>query len=211
MVIPRRQIYRLTLLTLILSAMLFTYLGVIARDRVIFDWEIELFTTIYRWPEALFPFFIVVTQLGNALIVPVLVGVALLRKNLKLGANVLMTGTLTLLLLFIAKEMIARPRPVELLTGVSHHEPMIYGFGFPSGHTALSIAMALTLFAFVPKRWRWVLLVWVIVVPISRIYLAAHVPTDLVGGYALGIISFCIVKLSDVVTLPTRSVKKVLN
>src|SRR5204862_8021124 len=61
------------------------------------------------------------------------------------------------------------------------------GFGYPSGHSAVSAALAFAALPYLPARWRW----WVLVVPVivgfARVYVGAHLPLDVVGGWAIGI------------------------
>ena len=54
--------------------------------------------------------------------------------------------------------------------------------GFPSGHAAVSAALAFILFAYLPGRWRWVPLALAVIVPAGRLYVGAHFPLDVVGG-----------------------------
>lgn len=200
-----RIAFYITLLALLASLIIIIWLAVLASRHEVLDWEISLFQTIYNWPAWLFPFFLIFTQFGNALIIPIALAGAAVHRHLRLGANIFTTGTLTYLLLIITKEMIARPRPALLLSGIGSRETMLYGYGFPSGHSAISVALALCILPEIPKRYRWIPLAWVVLVPLSRIYLAAHVPTDVIGGLALGIIAYCIVRLSDVISTPFRT------
>lgn len=81
------------------------------------------------------------------------------------------------------KLLFARQRPDlwELLT----HEST---FSFPSGHAALSSALALSIIILVWKtRWRWLATgvgaVYVIAIGFSRMYLGVHYPSDVLAGW----------------------------
>jgi undecaprenyl-diphosphatase len=87
------------------------------------------------------------------------------------------------------KLLVERTRP--LLKLVNEH-----GFSFPSGHSTMSMAIALSLyFIFVNKisstKGRIVLLVltlfWPILIALTRIYLNVHWFSDVVAGLTLGI------------------------
>ena len=64
---------------------------------------------------------------------------------------------------------------------------------YPSGHAILTVAVYMTvaLLLYRTRRWRWPFLVAVAVFlanSYSRLYLAVHWPTDLVGGLLIGIV-----------------------
>jgi undecaprenyl-diphosphatase len=109
------------------------------------------------------------------------------RKRLP-ALYVLITGLITVLATECIKVIVARPRPFELLTDVTSRERFVVGMGFPSGHTAVTTAVAIVLSAHIPKRWRALLVLWVVAVGLSRMYLGVHAPLDVIGGIAVGII-----------------------
>ncbi len=60
-------------------------------------------------------------------------------------------------------------------------------YGFPSGHTQNTLAVWGYLGSRVRARWFWAVAgVLLVGVPMSRIYLGVHFPTDVVGGYVIG-------------------------
>ncbi len=90
------------------------------------------------------------------------------------------------------KNTVARLRPC--------HEPSIKSlvniadgcggqFGFVSSHAAnamgLSVFMIL-LFSQLKNNYRWLMLIYTLLIGYSRIYLGAHYPSDILGGYILG-------------------------
>ena len=59
--------------------------------------------------------------------------------------------------------------------------------GYPSGHAAVSWAITIIVLAYLGRPWRLAAIVLAIVVPLYRMYVAAHLPLDLIGGAALGV------------------------
>ena len=86
----------------------------------------------------------------------------------------------------VAKDLWGRARPNELLLDVVNLDYIVRGPGFPSGHMALATALAFTIGHYLPKKYHWVPIVWIVGVGLSRMYLGIHAPLDIVGGFAIG-------------------------
>jgi hypothetical protein len=63
------------------------------------------------------------------------------------------------------------------------------GGGLPSGHTQSAVVVWGYLASQVRHRWLWIFAGFLMIaIPLSRLYLGVHFPTDLFGGYILGAI-----------------------
>jgi undecaprenyl-diphosphatase len=87
------------------------------------------------------------------------------------------------------KALFNRPRPDLLLPGM-----YVYSSSFPSGHAIMSAVTYLTLGALIARKVRGYLKAYVIsvavvltlMVGITRVYLGAHWPSDVVAGWSVG-------------------------
>lgn len=85
----------------------------------------------------------------------------------------------------ICKHIWDRPRPVLALYDVRVLYKPLFVHSFPSGHTMTAFAVAFACSAFVP-RLRWVLIPIACLIGISRVYVGAHFPIDVMFGALVG-------------------------
>ena len=129
-----------------------------------------------------------VTLLAEGGIFLILVGVALLFwKSRRLCGAAELTGLTAGLLLcnLLLKNLVARPRPCWINTGVQLLVADPTDFSFPSGHTLHCFIAAAVLMRF-DKRLGRPMLAIAVLVAFSRLYLYVHFPTDVLAGAALG-------------------------
>jgi undecaprenyl-diphosphatase len=153
-----------------------------------------------------------VTALGGftVLTLVVVLAVALLWLHRRRAqASVLVLAVLGGELLAQAiKVVVGRTRP-DLVP----HLDIVYSSSFPSGHSALSPIVYLTLAALVAagegRRAQKVLLlaaalVLVLAIGVSRVYLGVHWPTDVLAGWALGAAVAVVASLAVHLVAPHR-------
>ena len=128
------------------------------------------------------------TQIGNGFFA-LLVALVLFSTNLQRLAYELILGTLTLwLLVEVFKAIVHRSRPFIRVAGARIVGPRERGCSFPSGHTSQVFFMATLLYQyFHPHFWvAFSLFALAVLVAVTRMYVGAHYPRDVLAGFILG-------------------------
>jgi glycosyltransferase 2 family protein len=155
------------------------------RDRV-GELEVDAFRLVNDLPGALYPLVWPVMQLGNVLAVPVAAGIAALTRRYRLAVNLALAGFGCWALAKLVKGLFERGRPSAYLSGVNIHGPPATGLGFVSGHAAIAVALASVASPYLGRRARRVAWALAAGVCLSRLYVGAHLPLDVIGGAAVG-------------------------
>ena len=125
-----------------------------------------------------------VGSLGGAIATGAMVGAA---GNPSLGRRVAATGAVAWLAAKAAKPLAGRGRPQTVVEAPRVIGREQAGLGYPSGHAAVSMAMAVAAAPVVPRRLRPMLWLGALGVGVTRLYVGAHLPLDVAGGVAIGI------------------------
>ena len=89
----------------------------------------------------------------------------------------------------VVKMFVERRRPGSSIGDVVlRGDVSVHGFSFVSGHAAITTAAATMLMAVLPRRWRPIPWIVVVLNGLGRVYVGAHNPLDVVGGAALGLV-----------------------
>ena len=128
-----------------------------------------------------------VMSAGTSLAAVAVVAVAIVTGRRRLAAEAGLAWLGARLLSTLLKAAVDRPRPPDLLDGVTLRQDLPGDAGFPSSHTAIAVALALAAGHTWP-RLQVPLLVLAALVAVARLYVGVHLPLDLVGGAALGVV-----------------------
>jgi undecaprenyl-diphosphatase len=139
-------------------------------------------------PGGPLPYFNLVTQLGEPLVLITLSALAFVfgKGKVRAMAAILLIGLfLGTLVTSDVKNIVERPRPddARIMDNL-----VIASYSFPSGHALLAFLAASIIGGFL--GWKWRLAGYVVAAPVavSRLYLGVHYATDAIGGALIGLI-----------------------
>ncbi len=192
------------LLGILISLLIFFFCFAIAEQHVASGLNKRIFYDINNLSNSFKNVALFITEgLGAAYPIIVCVLVPAIFKRWRLAWRFFVTVGGAGVLMEIVKVIAKQPRPNVLLQGHLNVRAVEKGLtSFPSGHQSVATAMALTLWLILPTKWRFLSVIWIILVAVSRVYLGVHMPIDVLGGFAIGLFMFYAVKL-----LPTKLAK----
>lgn len=131
------------------------------------------------------------TSLGNAGLMWILVIAALIaykgtRKE-GLGCAVSLILCFIVVNVFL-KNVVARVRPYDAIEQIRCLVEPQADYSFPSGHTAIAFAASVPVFIISDKRLGVIMIIFSVLIALSRIYVCVHYPTDVIGGAVIGIL-----------------------
>jgi membrane-associated phospholipid phosphatase len=171
---------------LLAGAVILLTCTVVVRPDHVGVFETNVFRLVNDLPGALLPLFWLVMQGGNVVAVGVAAAVVAATRRFWLAVNLAVTGVGVWLLARVIKDLVGRGRPDDLLGDVHVRGGQDGGLGFVSGHAAVAVAIATLVGPYLGRRSRWIAAVAALGVCLSRMYVGAHLPLDVIGGAALG-------------------------
>lgn len=152
----------------------------------ILDWGIRVVIWFQQFSPALDVPFKAFTFMGGQPFFMLLLPLVYWCLNRRVGARLTILFLFSAYLNTVAKVLVAQPRPYQYDPGVLQ----LYnagGGGFPSGHTQNAVVVWGYLASHLRRVGPWILAgCLMLLIPLSRLYLGVHFPTDLLGGYLLG-------------------------
>ncbi len=157
-----------------------------AESSEIFDWGIAVVHWFQQFSPGLDLPFKALTFLGDLEFFLLFMPLLYWCIDRRSGARLLVLFLFSAYINSIAKLFASQPRPFEYNSGV---KALVHagGGGFPSGHTQGAVVVWGFIAARVKKLNMWLLAGFLMIfIPLSRLYLGVHFPTDLLGGYLIG-------------------------
>ncbi len=197
---PSRQFSAAALIMVICAGLVYWELGFGLLNDVGFAWDESIMLALYSlrqpWLNA---FFLFITRSGDVLIViPVLAILAYLwRRSERITAVLYLVSVITFpLISLVIKNDFARPRQ-EIIPPLT----IEHTYSFPSGHSLTATAVYGFAAVLLWQRGQRVLALlsgfWVFMIGLSRVYLGAHYPSDVLASYAAGTIMLIIILYID--------------
>jgi membrane-associated phospholipid phosphatase len=154
----------------------------------IYDRGVEQILWLQQFSPTLDLPFTVLTTLGDEIFFLVLLPFVYWCIDRRTGARLAVLYLISVAANSLLKLLVNEPRPFRYDPRVRVLHELETG-GFPSGHTQSTVVIWLYLAHRYRQVWLWVLAAaLLILVPLSRLYLGLHFPTDLVGGYVVGLL-----------------------
>ena len=152
----------------------------------LFDWGIQVILWFQQFSPALDLPFKALTFLGDETFYLIFMPLYYWCIDRRTGARLFFLLLISAYLNAIAKVLADQPRPFtydQRVQSIVHAG----GGGMPSGHTQNAVVIWGFLAARSDKSISWLIAGFLMVgIPLSRVYLGVHFPTDLFGGYVLG-------------------------
>ena len=152
-------------------------------------WEASIFHAVNNLPGALYRPLWPFQQLGALAIGPVVAIAAAIARRFRLAIAALVATAAKLVLERAVKVVASRQRPGTSIGRDVHLRGDVTASGesFVSGHAVLIAALAGVVTPYLRGRWKIVPWVVVVMVMVTRVYVGAHNPLDVVCGAGLGL------------------------
>jgi membrane-associated phospholipid phosphatase len=162
--------------------------GIVA-SRGVPAWEEAVFLKINGLPDWMYPVLWAPMQLGNVWVATGAAAVAgLLVRRFRSAAVLVVTPFVAWMVAKAIKTAVDRGRPEAMGLDVVIRGEAETGLGFISGHATVAFALAGALAAHLRQPWRSVAVGLAVAVAVARVYVGVHLPLDVIGGAACGLL-----------------------
>lgn len=159
------------------------------QEVIVFEQNFLLWIQENIRREYLTPLVVFFTTLGNGggMWIVFLLGLMIKKDTRKIGVlGAVALGVSFLVNNLLLKNLIARPRPFEVIAELICLIPRPTDYSFPSGHTGSSFAVATVMMLGLPKRYGIIAMGLAFFMGLSRLYIGVHFLSDVVGGAVIG-------------------------
>lgn len=214
-----KKIQKLSILNaLLLIIFIFWTFNVVLKTNLIKNFDNTLINQIYHHNNFSLSFFRPLTNLGDTYptiaIAAIFFLLLIIKRYYYAGIFLVVNKVVISSLNSLIKTLVDRPRP-------SHtHYVSAGGYSFPSGHSASSFALyisilIISLFIFKKLSSKLIIstlcILLVILIGYSRIFLGVHYPSDVLGGYLLAatVVTFntLLFRSQNLFILPLKGIK----
>ncbi len=181
--------------SVVLPLLVLCVLGVAFFPVHVFN--IPLFTVMNRFHTPVFDaVWLSFTTMGDGMLLTIVLGCFLL-----INPRVTFVGLFVMLmssvLIHAIKLAFPVPRPMEVLESVHVVGPVLRWNAFPSGHAASAMSAAMSVAAFLSSRvWGTCAILLAGLISLSRIFVGAHFPLDVLGGTIAALAVFVVFKFA---------------
>lgn len=154
--------------------------------NAVLDWGIMIVLWLQQFSPALDWPFTLLSWLGEETSFMLLIPFIWWCVDKRKGAYLAVLCMVSFYINALGKALASQPRPFTYDSRVKQLYDATGG-GFPSGHTQSTVTTWGYLMAAFKKRWiTWLGIALMVLIPLSRLYLGVHFPTDLLGAYVIG-------------------------